>query len=215
MSSNFDTYLYLLKSDLYRYTGKKITWKMFRRNMRRNWGFQYSFWLRTCKFLSGIRRIRFFLLPIANSILTHYMIKYGIGIPYTTQIGPGFYISHIGGIIVHNNCVIGKNCNISQGVTLGQTNRGARKGTPTIGDNVYIGPGAVVIGNIKIGNNVAIGANCVVTKDVPDNGVVVGVPGKVISYQGSSGYINRTDYDDLVQIEGKTPLRSGAGESQP
>jgi len=66
---------------------------------------------------------------------------------------------------------------------------------PEIGDNVYIGPGAKIIGNIKIGNNAAIGANCVVTKDVPENGVVVGVPGRVISFEGSAGYINKTNYN--------------------
>lgn len=200
MPMEFREFKHLVNSDLYRYTGKKTTRKIFLHNLRKNWGFQFSFWLRACKFLSGIRRIRFFLLPVATSILTHYSLKYGIGIQYSTEIGPGFYIGHIGGIVVHNNCIIGKNCNISQGVTLGQTNRGERKGTPMIGDNVYIGPGAVVIGKIKIGNNVAIGSNCVVTKDVPDNAVVVGVPGKVISYDGSVGYINRTEYDDINSL---------------
>jgi serine O-acetyltransferase len=78
---------------------------------------------------------------------------------------------------------------------LGKANRGVRKGYPVIGDNVYIGPGAKIVGNVHIGNNVAIGANCVVTKDIPDNSVVVGVPGRVISLESSVGYINRTDYD--------------------
>ena len=80
---------------------------------------------------------------------------------------------------------------------MGVANRGERKGYPTIGDNVYIGPGAKLVGKIIVGNNAAIGANCVVTKDVPENGVVVGVPGKVISMNGSVGYINRTDYGPL------------------
>lgn len=193
---DFKEYQYLINSDLYRYIGKKITRKLFIHHLRKNWGFQFTFWLRTCKYISGKNKIRFFLLPIAKSILTNYSLKYGIGIHYLTEIGSGFYIGHIGGIIVHKNCVIGKNCNISQGVTLGQTNRGQRKGTPTIGNNVYIGPGAVVIGNIKIGDNVAIGSNSVVTKDVPSNAVVVGVPGYVISEKGSYGYINKTDYQN-------------------
>ena len=77
---------------------------------------------------------------------------------------------------------------------MGQASRGRRKGWPTIGDNVYIAPGAKIVGNVKIGNCVAIGANCVVTTDIPDNGVVVGVPGKVISFEGSQGYVNHTDY---------------------
>ena len=127
----------------------------------------------------------------------HFEIKYGISISYRTQIGSGLYIGHFGGIVVNPNLVIGRNCNISHQVTLGVANRGERKGCPVIGDNVYIGPGAKVIGRVSVGNNAAIGANCVVTKDVPENGVVVGVPGKVISMDGSTGYIHNTGYEDF------------------
>ncbi len=73
------------------------------------------------------------------------------------------------GIVVSHNAVIGKNATIFHQVTIGEGNNGA----PTIGDNVYIGAGAKIIGNIKIGNNVKIGANCVVFMDVPDNCTVV------------------------------------------
>lgn len=107
------------------------------------------------------------------------------------KIGKGFYIGHFGTIVVHSSAVIGDNVNISQGVTIGATNRGNRQGIPTIGNQVYIGPGAKIIGKITVGNNVAIGANAVVTKDVPDNAVVAGVPAKIISMQGGEGYINR------------------------
>jgi serine O-acetyltransferase len=194
---SFGEYKYLVMSDLYRYTGKENR-SIFIKNLRHNPGFQYSFWMRTCKYLSGIRYLRFFLLPLAHSIYLHYTFKYGISIPFKTQIGSGFYIGHFGCIIVHKDVKIGKNCNISQGVTIGVTNRGIKMGCPMIGDNVYIAPGAKVIGNIKIGNNVAIGANCVVTKDMPDFAVVVGVPGKIISFNGSVGYINRTDYQGTL-----------------
>ncbi|MBT2738092.1 serine O-acetyltransferase [Bacillus sp. ISL-7] len=104
------------------------------------------------------------------------------------------YIGHFGGITVNERSVIGDNLNLSQGVTIGRASRGVNEGYPTIGNNVCIGPGAKIVGAVKIGNNVAIGANCVVTKDVPDNGVVVGVPGKVISNKGSYGYVNKIDY---------------------
>ena len=77
---------------------------------------------------------------------------------------------------------------------MGQVNRGAKKGSPVIGDNVYVGAGAKVIGKVLIGNNVAIGANCVVIQDVPDQAVVVGIPGKVVSNNGSYDYVNNTDY---------------------
>ena len=123
-----------------------------------------------------------------------YTYKYGIEISPKTEIDTGFYIGHFGGI-VNSSAKIGKNCNISQGVTIGMANRGKNRGVATIGDNVYIGPGAKIIGAVKIGDNVAIGANCVVTKDIPDNGVVVGIPGKVISLKGSAGYIGNTNYN--------------------
>lgn len=134
------------------------------------------------------------LLPLhifARLRLRHYQFKYGIQIPSRTKIGRGFYIGHFGGIVVNGATVIGKNCNISQGVTIGQANRGPRKGCAIIGDNVYIGPGAKIVGHVNIGNNVAIGANAVVTKDIPDNAVVAGVPARIISMDGSEGYINR------------------------
>ena len=102
--------------------------------------------------------------------------------------------------MVNGKSVIGKNCNISQGVTLGKANRGKYIGYPSIGDNVYIGPGAKIVGAVRIGCNVAIGANCVVTKDILDNSVVVGIPGKVISDKGATSYINKTDYDHNMSL---------------
>lgn len=121
--------------------------------------------------------------------MIRYGYKYGISIPYNTKIGSGFYIGHYGGIVVSHEAQIGKNCNISHGVTVGTSYGGKYPGTPVIQDGVYIGPGAKVIGGITIGNNVAIGANCVVTKPISDNSVVVGVPGRVISEKGAGEYV--------------------------
>ena len=84
--------------------------------------------------------------------------KYGILIPARCTIGEGFFIGHWGTIVVNEKVKIGRNVNISQGVTIGQLNRGKRMGTPVIGNEVYIGPGAKILGNIVVGNNVAIGA---------------------------------------------------------
>lgn len=193
----FSEYKFLVKSDLYRYSGKRGT-AAFLRQMRINPCFKYSYWMRTCAFLKQSNIwCRSIFVWIAGHILRHYDYKYGISIPYSIKIGSGFVIGHFGGIVVNNKAVIGKNCTITQGVTVGKANRGRNKGYPTIGDNVYIGPGAKVIGNVRVGDNVAIGANCVVTRDVPDNAVVAGVPGEVISYEGSKDYVKRTDYPDL------------------
>jgi len=108
----------------------------------------------------------------------------GIQIPLSTDIGKGVYLPHFGTIVVHQKSIIGEHCNIGQGVTIGVAGRGARRGTPIIGNYVYIEPGAKIIDNIRIGNNVMIGANAVVTKDVPDHTVVGGVPAKIISFNG-------------------------------
>lgn len=190
----FSEFKYLVKSDLYRYDGV-CTINNFLRNIRLMPGFRYSFVLRLCAYAHKKRVYRYTLSPFLDYLYRHYTIKYGISISPDTRIASGLYIGHFGGIVVNTDTVIGRNCNISHDVTIGQVNRGAMKGSPTIGDNVYIAPGVKIIGKITIGNNVAIGANSVVTKDIPDNAVVVGIPGRVISYEGTTGYINRTDYE--------------------
>jgi serine O-acetyltransferase len=127
-------------------------------------------------------------------MLRHYQYRLGIGISFRTKIDSGFYISHYTGIFIHDNAIIGKNCNISQGVTIGKKNGGNYAGSPILGDRVYIGPGVKIIGGINIGDDVAIGANAVVTKDIETGAVVVGIPGKVISNATSVDYINNIDY---------------------
>ncbi len=183
---------YLWYSDLYRYEGEVAT-KIFLQKLIFDPGYKTSFLLRLSKYLKSKKPlIPFFYLTFF--ILRHYQLKYGIEISVNAQVGSGLFISHFGNIFINRYSVIGRNCNLSCGVTIGQVNRGKRKGSPVIGDNVYIGPGAKVIGAIKVGDNVAIGANCVVTQDIPDNAVVVGIPGKVISYGGVEGYVEHTDY---------------------
>src|SRR5207248_8297066 len=99
-------------------------------------------------------------------------ICWGIEIPRAAQIGPGLYVGHFGGIAVSRRAVIGRNCALSQQVTIGVDGRGERFGAPLIGDDVYIAPGARLYGRIRIGNNVKIGPNAVVGEDIPDDAVV-------------------------------------------
>ena len=180
-------------SDLYRIDGD-VSVRTFVRQLSRGMSFKFIFWMRTATFLMTAGRGWRLLYPLVRMMYRRYTFQLGISIPYQTPIGPGFYIGHFGGIVVSSGAQIGANCNLSQGVTIGQINRGSKQGTPRLGDNVYVGPGAKILGQITVGNNVAIGANAVVIKDVPDGAVVVGVPARVISHEGSSGYINRTDY---------------------
>jgi serine O-acetyltransferase len=172
--------LFLIESDLYRYVGC-VNIKAFLDTYIREPGFNYLVWLR----LRSVFNSKFI-----GYVLHRKKIRFGIDIAPRASIGVGFYIGHFGHIVVSARAVIGNHCNISQGVTIGIINSGPKKGVPTIGDHVYIGPGAKIIGSINIGNNVAIGANSVVTNDIPDCAVVVGVPARVVSYDGSHGYIN-------------------------
>ncbi len=194
---NYSEYRYLILSDLYRIRGN-TKFKSFLYLVFMGECFKYNFWLRTCRYTKTKLLLKYTVYPIGRFMLNHLHFKLGISLHPPTEIGSGLYIGHHGTINVHVKCIIGKNLNISQGVTIAGRNRGKYKGYPIIGDNVYIGPGAKVIGAVNIGNNVAIGANCVVTKDIPDNSVVVGVPGKVISNKGSIEYVNKTDYDDKI-----------------
>jgi serine O-acetyltransferase len=116
-------------------------------------------------------------------------VKYGVQISRKCKIGYGFYIGHGIGIVINRGVIIGNNCNISQFLTIG-----SNKGTPAIiGDNVYIGPSVCLIEDVHIGNNATIGAGAVVTKDVPENATVAGVPAKVISY-GEPGRFIKNRY---------------------
>lgn len=93
----------------------------------------------------------------------------------------GMRIYHMGGpTIVNRNCQIGKNCTIVCGVIFGNKNTSEDSQKIVVGDNCYFGAGAKVIGFVRIGNNVTVGANAVVTKDIPDNAVVGGVPARII-----------------------------------
>lgn len=201
---NFSRLIFLILSDLYRYN-KDVSAKSLLLNCFFNPGFKCTVYYRICRFFyinwalknNIFWKVFFFIFYF---FCRHNTIKYGIEIPYQTDVGEGFHISHFGCIVIGKDVKIGNNCNISQGITIGASQRGSCKGSPVILNDVYIGPGAKIFGSIIIGNNVAIGANCVVTKSVENNAVVVGVPGKVISYNGSSAYVNNIDYGSLSNL---------------
>jgi serine O-acetyltransferase len=119
-------------------------------------------------------------------------LKYHIHIDPTTKIGYGLYIGYGEFVTITPLAIIGNNLNINHGAVIGSTNRGKRKGAPTIGNNVWIGTHAVVVGKITIGDNVLIAPLAHVHFDVPDNAVVAGNPGKIISFSGTEGYVENT-----------------------
>ncbi len=108
----------------------------------------------------------------------------GIEIHPAAQIGDGLFIDHGMGVVIGETTVVGKNVTLYQGVTLGGTGKEKGKRHPNIGDNVVVGAGAKVLGNITVGENSYIGANAVVLKDVPANATVVGVPGHITRQDG-------------------------------
>ena len=119
-----------------------------------------------------------------------YMYKYGFQIPVGTKIGKGFYIGHFGTLVINGKAEIGDNCNVAHNVTIGQENRGKRKGFPVIGNKVWIGTGSVIVGKIKIGNNVLIAPNSYVNTDVPSNSLAIGNPLKIVKKDNAiEGYI--------------------------
>ncbi|MEP6988905.1 MAG: serine acetyltransferase [Chloroflexota bacterium] len=119
----------------------------------------------------------------------------GVWLSPQARIGRGLYIGHFGSIFVDAS-IIGENCNLSQEVTLGFAGRGDRGGLPTLGDRVFLGAGAKVIGQITLGNDVAVGANAVVTQNLPDRAVAVGSPAKVISLKGSFDFVLYQDMEN-------------------
>ena len=148
--------------------------------------YQTIIWYRlSCYFISKhniFARLLYFLVRIIQIHLTN---KSGIEISGYTPIGKGFRIAHVGSIIIAGGVSIGENCTIHQCVTLGRSFSGSNAGCPSIGNNVIIFPGAVIVGNIKIGDNSIIGANSLVLDDVPTNSVMGGVPAKILSKDSS------------------------------
>ena len=173
----FSEFRFLVLSDLYRCKGDVgggLKEYLF------NPSFNYIVWFRMCQFL--MQRGKFFYLPavLARLFLKRKSIKFGIDISLSVKIAPGLKIEHFGGIFVNGKAQIGMRCSILHDVTIGEY-----RGAPIIGDFVFIGPGAKLIGDIHVGDNAIIGANSVVTRDVPGNAVVVGVPGRIISNKGN------------------------------
>lgn len=178
-----------IAADLHRYE-RAEGWSGLLRTFLREPGFRFTCLMRLCRHLREQPWSRWGTYHACKFWLRRLSLKFGVYIDITTEIGPGLYLPHPCGIIVNRRCRIGANCNLSQHVTLGLKSREPRAGCPILGDRVYVGPGAVIIGAIRVGDDAAVGANAVVTRDVPNQGVVAGVPAELLSLRGSAGYIN-------------------------
>lgn len=138
---------------------------------------------------------------IYRVLYSFFRKKLHIEISRDTQIGGGLYIGHAYGITINPRATLGMNCNIHKNVTIGQENRGKKRGAPTIGNNVWIGIGVTIVGKVYIGDDVLIAPNSYVNCDIPSHSVVFGNPCIIKPKQDATvEYINRpvnvNDYDN-------------------
>jgi serine O-acetyltransferase len=119
-------------------------------------------------------------LKLVSFFLTKFCVVFmEMDIDPQATIGGGFCIGHIGGVHINPGAVLGKNCDLAHRITIGASAMG-RSGVPVVGDEVYIGTGAVLIGKIKVGNGAKIAANTLVMTNVPEGATVMGVPGRIM-----------------------------------
>lgn len=181
---------HLLAADQYRYQAG-AGWKDFCRQWMRESGFRFTVVMRLCAFLRSQRLSRYGAYHLCLWLHRRMQVKYGTYIEFSTPIGGGLYLGHLNSIVVNTRSEIGENCTLGHGVTLGQTHERSRHpGVPVVGNRVYLGCGAKILGGIRIGHDVVVAPNAIVTKDVPENAVVGGIPAKILSQDGSHGYVS-------------------------
>lgn len=169
------------QSDFYRMTGKKFSGRpMNVLQILSKHSLCYMWWYRKySKKSSGITRY----------ILHLFTKKYGLEVR-PKECGRGLYLGHPYNITVNSAVKIGEYCSLHKGCTIGAENRGKRQGAPVLGDYVYVGINATIIGNVKIGNDVMIAPNSFVNFDVPAHSIVVGNPGEIHHKEkATEGYI--------------------------
>ena len=177
---NYQDCMILIKSDMYRITGKILSSLSIFLYILKPYKSSVLFWLR-------LSQHKGLIYPFTRIMYKRASRKAQIDIPISTRIGYGLYIGHATCMVINKNTIIGNNVNLTQFLNIG-----SNQGTPAIiGNNVYIGPQVCLVENVKIGNNSSIGAGAVVTKNVPDNATVVGVPAKVINYNNPGRHVNR------------------------
>lgn len=178
MNYSIATAVTYIKSDVHRYTGNASIKSIITQYVV-NRSFRYTFWLRLARVNNSFLR---FISIFSHKYLSN---QYGIQIPRIANIGHGLYIGHHMCVVLNSTTIVGKNCNLSQFVTIGSNHGKAA----TIGDNVYIGPNVCIVEDVYIGDNATIGAGAIVVKDVPPNCTVAGNPARVISEKNPGRYV--------------------------
>lgn len=176
---NYSDFKSIIRADLSRYADV-CRWSTLLRCYVLHPGFRFTCWFRFGDFCRKHKTLRC-CSKLVTLIILHQSLKTGIQINPGATIGPGLYIPHYGGIVLNPETVIGSNCYLSHNVLIGRVHAGKREGVPTIGDDVFIGTGAALLGNIKVGSNAAIGINSVVIDDVQEGVLVGGAPARVVA----------------------------------
>ncbi|MBQ4867835.1 serine acetyltransferase [Priestia megaterium] len=183
---------YCVYADVYRNTGKfnkKILIKEFLSNKST---VSLLIYYRLCRYYANKRKnlFEYLIHAILYRKFCKKQVTLGIELNQRTEIGYGIRLPHRGGIVIHPKVNMGNNCEIMQGVTIGNNILKSRTEVAIIGDNVILGAGSKVIGPVTIGSNVIIGANAVVTHDIQNNCTAAGLPAKVISPLNDNVSIN-------------------------
>jgi serine O-acetyltransferase len=179
-------------------------------------GYRYCRWVR----MAGMPRwLRWPFSLAATFVHLWVEVTTTIQLSATAQIGPGLYIPHTGTSVVGSGSVLGSNCTLCHGVTIGHRGGGrdkTRKGNPVFGDRVYIGPGSIILGPIVVGEDVVIGAGAVITRSVPPRAVVAGSPARVLSRGGSFDLIHYPGMEgDPGRLSSLALKASTHGEASP
>ena len=162
-----------------------------RADKKRNGGgnvLRFIWLLRHCQYCKGVLR------PVYLLLLHHMQSRFKLEISWRCTIGKGLYLGHAYCITVNPKAIIGDWCNLHKGVTIGQQNRGRLKGVPVIGNKVWIGVNATIVGRVTIGDDVLIAPNSYVNCDVPSHSVVIGNPCQIHHRENATeGYINNIE----------------------
>lgn len=172
--------LQAIKEDLFRYQGSNYRQLSVRFAYIFKPHTRYMWYFRHAQFAS-FKLTRIFWLILLR------IAKYrsGVQIPPQTRIGKGFRMLHFGNVVINPNAIIGNNCNVAQGVLIGDSFAKGLSGVPTIGNDCCLFANSIIIGPINVGNNVLIAPGAFVNFDVPDNCIVIGNPGKIIQRESS------------------------------
>ena len=186
---------YCIYADIYRnigYFNKKI---LIRELLFSKKTVSLLIYYRLCRYYANKKKniIEIFIHALLYWVFSNKQVAMGIELNQRTEIGYGLRLPHRGCIIIHPRVKIGNNCEVMQGVTIGNNILKSRDNVALISNNVILGAGAKIIGPVTIGSNVIVGANSVVTQHIGDNSIFAGVPARKISSLNSVVSINTDD----------------------